>query len=111
MYYIVYLLGNGVAKSSPSCDPCAGRSWLAIMGGGCSGGVMPAERGGLDGVRLLNVREAARYLGTTPKTLYTMAWRRDIIFVKIGRSLRFDLRELERLVEKSKVRPREDQSW
>lgn len=61
--------------------------------------------GGYDGIRLLDVREAARFLGTTPKTLYTMAWRREIVFVKIGRSLRFDVRDLEQMIEKAKVRP------
>jgi excisionase family DNA binding protein len=71
---------------------------------------MPVERDGYDGVRLLNVREAARFLGTTPKTLYTMAWRRDILFVKIGRSLRFDVKDLERMIEQAKVRPRESKS-
>jgi excisionase family DNA binding protein len=69
---------------------------------------MPVERDGYDGVRLLNVREAARFLGTTPKTLYTMAWRRDILFVKIGRSLRFDVRDLEQMIEQAKARPKED---
>jgi excisionase family DNA binding protein len=69
---------------------------------------MPLERDGHDGVRLLNVREAARFLGTTPKTLYTMAWRRDILFVKIGRSLRFDVKDLERMIEQAKVRPSDD---
>jgi excisionase family DNA binding protein len=60
--------------------------------------------GGYDGIRLLDVREAARFLGTTPKTLYTMAWRRDIVVVKIGRSLRFDIKDLEQMIEKAKVR-------
>jgi excisionase family DNA binding protein len=68
---------------------------------------MQAERPFVEGTRLLNVREAARYLGTTPKTLYTMAWRREIVFVKIGRSLRFDVRDLEHMIEEKKVRPDE----
>jgi excisionase family DNA binding protein len=68
---------------------------------------MPLESFG-EGIRLLNVREAARFLGTTPKTLYTMAWRREIVFVKIGRSLRFDLKDLERMIEQAKVRPAEE---
>jgi len=70
---------------------------------------MPIESS-RDNVRLLNVREAARYLGTTAKTLYTMAWRRDIVFVKMGRSLRFDIRDLEQMVENAKVRPRQDKT-
>jgi excisionase family DNA binding protein len=60
--------------------------------------------------RLLNVREAALYLGTTPKTLYTMAWRRDIVFVKIGRSLRFDMKDLEKMIEDAKIRPNQSES-
>lgn len=67
---------------------------------------MPAERR-IEGARLLNVREAARYLGTTAKTLYTMVWRREIVFVKLGRSVRFDLRDLEQMIEHAKVRPSE----
>ena len=63
-----------------------------------------------DHVRPLNVRDAARFLGTTPKTLYSMAWRREIVFVKIGRSLRFDVRDLEEMIEKSKVRPSNTES-
>jgi excisionase family DNA binding protein len=60
--------------------------------------------------RLLNVREAALYLGTTPKTLYTLAWRRDIVFVKIGRSLRFDMKDLEKMIEDAKIRPNQSES-
>jgi excisionase family DNA binding protein len=57
--------------------------------------------------RLLSVREAAKYLGTTPKTLYSKAWRHEIPFVKLGRSLRFDIRELDKLIEESTVKPQE----
>lgn len=69
---------------------------------------MVADNSSREGVRLLNVREAARFLGTTPKTLYTMAWRRDITIVKIGRSLRFDVRDLEAMIEKGKIRPSDE---
>jgi excisionase family DNA binding protein len=65
------------------------------------------ERPGREEVRLLNIKEAARYLGTTDKTLYTKIWRREIPFVKIGRSVRFDLRDLEALIERSRVRAEE----
>jgi len=58
-------------------------------------------------VRLLNVKEAARYLGTTPASLYSMVWRREVPFVKLGRSLRFDVRDLEKLIEESKVKPQD----
>jgi excisionase family DNA binding protein len=58
-------------------------------------------------VRLLNIKEAARFLGTTDKTLYTKIWRREIPFIKIGRSVRFDVRDLEALIEQSRVKAEE----
>lgn len=79
-------------------------SWYQTRGRGKF--LMPDIFCDRNGIRLLDVREAARFLGTTPKTLYTMAWRRDIVFVKIGRSLRFDVRDLEQMIETAKVRPR-----
>ena len=65
------------------------------------------DRHGREEVRLLNVKEAARFLGTTDKTLYSKIWRREIPFVKIGRSVRFDLRDLEQMIEDGKVKPQE----
>lgn len=55
--------------------------------------------------RLMNIRDAARYLGTTPATLYTKVWRREIPFVKLGRSVRFDVNDLDALIEGAKVKP------
>jgi len=57
--------------------------------------------------RLLTVKQAARFLATTPKTLYAMVWRREVVFVKIGRSVRFDLKDLEQMIERAKVKPRD----
>jgi hypothetical protein len=34
-----------------------------------------------------------------------MVWRREIVFVKIGRSLRFDVKDLEQMIEQARVRP------
>jgi len=58
-----------------------------------------------NGVRLLTVRQAAEYLGTTPATLYTKVWRREIPFIKLGRSVRFDLDDLNQLIVDSKIIP------
>ena len=71
------------------------------------GGAMAGERDGRarEGVRLLNVKEAALLLGTTPGSLYSMVWRREVPFVKLGRSLRFDINDLNLLIETSKFRP------
>jgi excisionase family DNA binding protein len=46
-------------------------------------------------------------LGTTDKTLYTRIWRREIRFIKIGRSVRFDVRDLEALIDQSRVEAQE----
>jgi excisionase family DNA binding protein len=58
-------------------------------------------------VRLLTVRQAADYLGTTTATLYTKVWRREVPFIKLGRSVRFDVVDLDEMIEQAKVRPRE----
>ena len=62
---------------------------------------------GREEVRLLNIKEAARFWGTTNKTLYAKIWRREIPFIKLGRSVRFDVRDLEALIERSRVRAEE----
>lgn len=53
-------------------------------------------------LRLLTVRDAARYLAVSVSTLYGWVWQRRIPFVKIGRALRFDVRDLERFVEENR---------
>jgi len=58
-------------------------------------------------VRLLTVDQAAEYLGTTASSLYTKIWRREIPFVKWGRSVRFDVSDLDEMIERSKVKPRD----
>ena len=63
------------------------------------------EAKGREGVRLLDVREAARFLGTTPASMYSMVWRREVPFVKLGRSIRLDVKDLDELFETSKVEP------
>ena len=51
---------------------------------------------------LLTVREAARYLAVSVSTIYGWVWQRRIPFVKIGRAVRFDSRDLETFVGASK---------
>jgi len=62
------------------------------------------KRPSREDVRLLNIKEAATFLGTTHKTLYTKIWRREIPFIKIGRSVRFDVKDLEALIERSRIK-------
>jgi excisionase family DNA binding protein len=72
-------------------------------------GDMPANKDPDIGAknRLLNVRQAANYLGTTAASLYTKVWRREISFIKLGRSVRFDVKDLDALIELSRVSTRE----
>lgn len=55
------------------------------------------------GRRLLNVREAAQYLGLEVDTIYKKARLREVPCVKVGRALRFDVRALERFVDQHTV--------
>lgn len=52
--------------------------------------------------RLLTVKQAADYLGLKPTTLYDWVARRKINFVKLFGALRFDLQDLNMLIESSK---------
>jgi excisionase family DNA binding protein len=51
------------------------------------------------GRRLLNVKEAAQYLGLEVNTIYKKSRLREVPFVKVGRALRFDVRALDRYIE------------
>jgi len=55
------------------------------------------------GKRLLNAVEAAGYLGLKVDTVYKKARLRELPSVKVGRSLRFDLKALERFVEQHAI--------
>lgn len=53
--------------------------------------------------RLVDQAGAAEYLGTTERHVRELKYRREIPFVKLGRSLRFDIRDLDRWIEDNKV--------
>ena len=53
--------------------------------------------------RLLNIKEAADYLATTAGTLYQKVHNGTIPYVKIGRSVRFDVNDLDELINDNKV--------
>ncbi len=55
------------------------------------------------GRRLLNVREAAQYLGLDVDTIYKKSRLREVPCVKVGRALRFDVRALERFIEQHTI--------
>jgi excisionase family DNA binding protein len=53
------------------------------------------------GKRLLNVREAAQYLGLDVDTIYKKSRLRELPSVKVGRALRFDVKALEHFIEQN----------
>ena len=57
----------------------------------------------VNGKRLLNVREAAQYLGLEVDTVYKKARLREVPSVKVGRALRFDVKALERFIEQHTI--------
>ena len=58
---------------------------------------------GLIGRRLLNVREAAQYLGLEVDTVYKKSRLREVPYVKVGRALRFDVKALDRYIEQHTI--------
>ncbi len=60
------------------------------------------------GRRLLNVREAAQYLGLEVDTVYKKARLREVPCVKVGRALRFDVKALERFIEQHTIETIDD---
>ena len=56
------------------------------------------------GKRLLNVTEAARFLGLEVDTVYKKSRLRELPSVKVGRALRFDVNALERYIEQHTIK-------
>jgi excisionase family DNA binding protein len=52
---------------------------------------------------LLTYEQAAQYLGTTPRHIRHLYQRRELPAVKVGKLVRFDVRDLERFVEARRV--------
>ena len=53
---------------------------------------------------LLNITEAAQALGLSKRTLAQLIAERKIGFIKIGRSVRFDHKDLHSFVERQRVK-------
>jgi excisionase family DNA binding protein len=55
--------------------------------------------------RLLNIKQAAKYLGTAVWTLRDLEWRGELPAVRnLGRRLLFDIRDLDQLIQRKKER-------
>ncbi len=55
--------------------------------------------------RLVNIKEAALYIGLKVSTLYGWVSEKKIPYVKIGDRVLFDIADLDAFIEKSKVKP------
>ena len=55
--------------------------------------------------RLLSVAEVAIYLGLRKSTIYQWAETRKIPFLKLGRLTKFDKREIDKFIDRSRVNP------
>ena len=55
--------------------------------------------------RLIDIKEAARWLGVTETTLYKMTYQRKIPHVKVGRLTKFDPVKLEEWIKAQTVMP------
>jgi excisionase family DNA binding protein len=51
---------------------------------------------------LITVQDAAKYLAVSTSTLYGWVWQKRIPFVKVGRSLRFELAELQKFIQSNR---------
>lgn len=49
--------------------------------------------------RLIDINQAADYLGVKKPTLYSWVFQRKIPFIKVGRLVKFDLNKLEKWLE------------
>lgn len=55
--------------------------------------------------KLLNIKEAAEYLGISANTLYQWVNQRKIKYIKIGRLLKFFKQDLDEFIESNVVKP------
>jgi excisionase family DNA binding protein len=49
--------------------------------------------------RLLTVDQTAEYLNITPRMVRKLAFEGDLAKTKVGRAVRFDIRELDRYID------------
>jgi excisionase family DNA binding protein len=55
--------------------------------------------------RIVDIKEAAKYYGLKVSTLYQWVSQKKIPYYKLGRLVKFDLNELDKFIEKTKVNP------
>ena len=55
--------------------------------------------------RLIDIKECAELLGLSSNTLYSWVSQGKIPYVKVGRSTKFDIKDIEKWIEGNKVEP------
>jgi excisionase family DNA binding protein len=55
--------------------------------------------------RFLGVKDLAEYLGVPINTLRSWVWMRKIPYIKLGRIVKFDLRDIDEWIRERKVEP------
>jgi excisionase family DNA binding protein len=60
-------------------------------------------RGKINMNKLLNIEEFAAAVGWRPSTVRQKVWRRQIEFVRMGRSIRFKPETVQKLIERGTV--------
>ncbi len=53
--------------------------------------------------RLLNEEEAAEYLSRSVGAMQALRYKRQIAFIKIGRRIQYDIKDLDSFIERGKV--------
>jgi len=53
--------------------------------------------------RIMGICELADFLGVSKNTIYSWVWQKKIPYTKLGRLVKFDLKAIERWMEKSTV--------
>jgi excisionase family DNA binding protein len=53
--------------------------------------------------QILNVKDAAEFVGLKPATIYALVSARRIPFLKIGRAVRFDSQDLTAWLESKRI--------
>ena len=58
--------------------------------------------------RILNVKELAEYLGFAPGTVYNWVCLKKVPYIKIGGRVKFDIQDINKIVERLKIEPHKD---
>ena len=60
------------------------------------------EKSGMRERHLVNVKEAAEYLAISPTSLRRNQWSGELPYVRIGKRILFDIKDLDRFIEVNK---------